>query len=113
MGLKKGDQMIETPPNMPRIAKVLKHWPYRVWYDFEKRKAAGLEGHHVEMYRRGYDDREDIPAIAECRWQMATITAPEYPGNHIDNHSGFEVELKNGTRAFVLFSDGTVTMYQL
>jgi len=101
---------LSAPPNMPRIAKVIKHWPYRHFFDFDKRKAAGIEGRLIEMYRMEF--REN-PALETLRLEMAAVTCPERPHNHIDNHSGFEVELKNGTRAFLLYSDFHVTMFQL
>jgi hypothetical protein len=102
---------IKTPPNMPRIAKVIKFWSYRTFFDATRR--GGRPG-STQLYRMSFDIRQK-PEVAEeletFREQLAAVTSPEYPQGHIDNHSGWEVELKNGTIAFVLFSDLNCTMY--
>ena len=101
---------IKTPPNMPRIARVIKFWPYRHFFDHKRREGRPT----TQLYRMPFDYQqppEVIQALEKFREQLAAITSPERPDYHIDNHSGWEVELKNGTTAFVLYSDHNCTMY--
>lgn len=101
---------IKTPPNMPRIARVIKFWPYRHFFDSKRREGRQT----TQLYRKSFDYQQPPEVIAELetfREQLAAITSPERPMNHIDNHSGWEVELKNGTTAFVLYSDLNCTMF--
>lgn len=101
---------IKTPPNMPRIVRVIKFWPYRHFFDQSKRNGRPSR----QLYRASYSRQDDPDSYRELdafREQLAAITSPERPMNHIDNHSGWEVELKNGTTAFVLYSDFNCTMF--
>lgn len=101
---------IKTPSNMPRIAKVIKFWPYRYFFDRKERD----ERPTVQLYRKKFsrhEDRNGYEELETLRLQLAAVTSPERPDHHIDNHSGWEVELVNGTTAFVLYSDFNVTVY--
>jgi hypothetical protein len=91
---------LPLPLNVPKVAKVVRYWSYREWWDLSKRPSGKITWmYHKEFTCDGVDD------ITTLREALAQITG------QVENHSGWEVELLNGRRAMFFFSDCCFYIY--